>query len=70
MRSITLTVLAGLTLTSFLPLAWALDDVPHLCDPSRHWLSGHAIWHLLSAGFLLQIELFYRQFDSFADVTK
>jgi TPR repeat protein len=26
MRSITLTVLAGLTLTSFLPLAWALDD--------------------------------------------
>nr|MBV6629541.1 ceramidase domain-containing protein [Oceanococcus sp. HetDA_MAG_MS8] len=51
-------------------IAWALDDVPHLCDPSRHWLSGHAIWHLLSAGFLLQIELFYRQFDSFADVTK
>lgn len=26
MRSITLTILAGLTLTSFLPLAWALDD--------------------------------------------
>ncbi|WP_206192720.1 tetratricopeptide repeat protein [Scrofimicrobium canadense] len=26
MRSITLTVLAGLTLTSFLPLAWAQDD--------------------------------------------
>lgn len=43
-------------------VAWALDDIDCLCDPSRHWLSGHAVWHVLSAGFLLQMGLFYWQF--------
>ena len=43
-------------------VAWSLDDVGRLCNPSRHWLSGHAVWHVLSAGFLLQMGLFYRQF--------
>ena len=45
-------------------VAWALDDTERLCEPSRHWLSGHAVWHVLSAGFLLQMGLFYRQFTN------
>ena len=29
--------------------AWIADDAPAFCDPRRHWLSGHAVWHLLAA---------------------
>ena len=29
------------------------------CDPSNHWLQGHSIWHLLSAGALYSLYRFY-----------
>ena len=29
--------------------AWILDDAAPFCDPRRHWVSGHAVWHLLAA---------------------
>lgn len=47
-------------------VAWALDNTPALCNPGRHALSGHMVWHLLSAGFLLLMALYYRQFSASA----
>lgn len=44
MRSITLTMLAGLTLTSFLPLAWALDDEAQVAKDEGMRLWGIHQW--------------------------
>lgn len=36
---------------------WVTDITGVLCDPDNHWLTGHAVWHLLNA---LSIERIYR----------
>lgn len=49
----------------FLPamLLWDLDRRGVWCDPGRHWMSGHALWHVLNAiGFYAAFR-YYRQFD-------
>ena len=37
--------------------AWFVDSHKILCDPGNRFISGHAIWHLLSAASLYY---FYR----------
>lgn len=37
----------------------ALDVTRLWCDPANHWLQGHALWHVLSAGSLFALYLFY-----------
>ncbi len=41
---------------------WTLDVRKILCDPSNHWISGHAAWHLLDAVALYFLFEYYRQF--------
>lgn len=41
---------------------WHLDVRRVLCDPGNHWISGHALWHLLDAVALAFLFEFYRQF--------
>jgi hypothetical protein len=39
---------------------FSLADVTRVfCDPSNHWLQGHAIWHLLSAASLYAMFRFH-----------
>lgn len=40
---------------------WNLDIHRVWCDPDRHWLSGHAIWHVTSAVALLLYYLHTRR---------
>jgi hypothetical protein len=32
------------------------------CDPTNHWLQGHALWHGLGAAALVASYFHYRQF--------
>ena len=41
--------------------ASAADVSRVFCDPTNHWLQGHAIWHLLSAASLYVLFVFYRE---------
>lgn len=42
---------------------WNLDRLKLLCDPSNHVLTGHAVWHFLTAGAIYFIYQFYSQFE-------
>ncbi|NDG85470.1 MAG: hypothetical protein EBX52_10615, partial [Proteobacteria bacterium] len=41
----------------------ALDLKRIACDPSNHWLQGHALWHVLGSAALFFSFLHHRQFD-------
>jgi hypothetical protein len=42
----------------------SLADVKRFhCDPSNHWLQGHAMWHVLGSIALLFSYFHHRQFD-------
>lgn len=43
-------------------LIWNLDRLKIVCDPDMHWISGHAVWHVLTATSLWFIFKFYAQF--------
>ena len=43
--------------------AWLLDVKHLVCDPSNHWISGHAIWHWLDALALYCVYRFYTQME-------
>jgi len=49
----------GLALLSLAALCSLLDVTRVACDPSNHWLQGHAAWHVLSALALLAFFRFY-----------
>jgi hypothetical protein len=42
---------------------WTLDVERIWCDPGSHWISGHALWHLLNAAGFYAAFRYYRQFD-------
>jgi hypothetical protein len=42
----------------------AADVTRKFCDPTNHWIQGHAIWHGLGSVALLCSIYFYRQFYS------
>jgi hypothetical protein len=44
--------------------AFSLADVTRaFCDPTNHWLQGHAIWHVLTAASLYAIFRFYEAIE-------
>jgi hypothetical protein len=49
----------GLVLLGAAALASALDVTRVACDPTNHWLQGHALWHVLTALALLAFYRFY-----------
>jgi hypothetical protein len=45
--------------------AFSLADVTRpYCDPSNHWLQGHAIWHRLTAASLCAMFRFYERLEA------
>ena len=38
---------------------WLADIKGWWCDPQRHWISGHAIWHFLNAVTIVCFAFFY-----------
>jgi hypothetical protein len=40
-------------------LSSAADVTRAWCDPTNHWLQGHALWHVFSAAALLALFYFY-----------
>jgi len=56
--------LIGLVLL-FVAAAFSLADVTRAyCDPTNHWLQGHAIWHLLTAASLYAMFCFYEALEA------
>lgn len=55
-----------LVYTALLMLAalvlWILDYTRIFCDPSNHFLQGHALWHVISAFAFVTAYKFYKQF--------
>lgn len=46
----------------------ALDYSRRWCDPTNHWIQGHAVWHLLSAVSVIFVFRFYNQIGTGANV--
>lgn len=40
--------------------AWILDEKRILCQPRNHFISGHAVWHVLNSMCFLTLSRFYR----------
>jgi hypothetical protein len=43
---------------------WILDSDHKLCDPTNHFMNGHAAWHLLNAVSIYALYEYYRQFGA------
>ena len=56
--------LAALALLSAAGVCSALDVTRVWCDPTNHWLQGHAVWHVLSAFSLFALYHFYERLPS------
>ncbi|MEM1029673.1 MAG: ceramidase domain-containing protein [Myxococcota bacterium] len=39
---------------------WITDITGLLCDPDNHFITGHAVWHVLNAISILRLGQFYR----------
>jgi len=50
--------------SAFIPgyVFWWLDQEKIVCNPANHFISGHAIWHLLDALALFFLYHYYQQF--------
>ena len=42
---------------------WSLDTYRIVCDPTNHFINGHAIWHVLTAISIWFLFKFYSQFE-------
>lgn len=42
-------------------IAWNLDFYKIVCDPDNHFISGHAMWHILNAGCFFTLAKFFHQ---------
>jgi hypothetical protein len=54
-------------LVIFFGLAWGiwwLDITKTVCDPTNHFVQGHAMWHILNSFCFLFLYRFYKQIDS------
>jgi hypothetical protein len=47
---------------------WIADYRRLICDPDQHFLSGHALWHLLNSGCFLTLSRFYERVSGLAPV--
>ncbi len=41
---------------------WRLDVSRHFCVPDNHFIQGHAMWHILNAGAVFFLFLYFSQF--------
>lgn len=48
-------------------IIWILDVKKILCDPENHIISGHAVWHLLSAA---TIYLFFQSYKNYGFINE
>lgn len=48
-------------------ILWTLDIQRIWCTPERHWISGHALWHVLNAAGFLAAFRYYAQFEELKD---
>jgi hypothetical protein len=55
---------AALLLLSAAGAASLADVTRTWCDPTNHWLQGHALWHLLTAAALYALYRFYAGLQS------
>ncbi len=53
----------ALALIAAASICSALDVTRVWCDPTDHWLQGHAAWHLLSAASLYALFRFYAELE-------
>ena len=53
--------IAALGLFFFSLFIWALDITGIVCDPTNHFITGHAIWHVCNAVCIWRIGVFYRE---------
>ena len=51
----------ALTLMAGAGAASLADLTRTWCDPTNHWIQGHALWHVLSAAALYSLFRFYQQ---------
>ena len=58
------TYAVALVLLGAAAAASAADVTRIACDPTNHWISGHAVWHVLSAAALYALFLFYERSPS------
>ena len=55
--------IAGWVVIGAAMAAWSLDLQGVICDPGNHWVSGHALWHLLDAFGFYCVFRYYEQFQ-------
>lgn len=60
--------LNAMLLISIGTLFWWLDTSKKLCDPDNHLLTGHAMWHFLTAAAFIPLHQFYKQFTTTSNV--
>jgi hypothetical protein len=53
--------LGALALPTAAAVCSLLDVTRVWCDPTNHWIQGHAAWHLLSAASLVMLFRFYEE---------
>ncbi|MGZ3691207.1 MAG: ceramidase domain-containing protein [Pseudobdellovibrio sp.] len=53
-------VVTALVCQSIAFIIWILDVEKIVCDPENHFISGHAVWHLMSA---YTIYIFYKAYE-------
>jgi len=41
---------------------WTADITGYICDPDNHFITGHAVWHVLNSVAIFFIYKFYTQF--------
>ena len=49
---------------------WWLDKLKIVCDPDIHFISGHAVWHVLNGCAVVAIARFYSQFRALSQSSK
>lgn len=49
---------------------WWLDKLKIVCDPDLHYISGHAVWHVLTACSVVAVARFYSQFEALSESKK
>lgn len=50
----------GLSLITAAAISSVSDVTRTVCDPTNHWIQGHAVWHVLSAASLAAMFAYYR----------
>ncbi len=58
----------GWALVGIATLFWWLDVTKQFCNPDNHFISGHGIWHVLTAISFIPLYNFYSQFSDLKSI--